>query len=233
MAETEKIKEEFSYSDLEDSLYDTKWAGVKHPFRGKDIDPKLLGESADDEDLSEFFDVTLDAHDFGGTGNKVSVLGGANPFSEALEDEPGYKELRNYIHNRRAKKGIKAESLNTKDDMSDEEFVEAFGQELVKNDIKPKKACKGKDCKVLEDLNGYDYEDFGIDTVKEDWSELYDEDGLDNYDFSDIDVGETEVVPIDDDNWDWDWDALAQDEEEKEWGKEALESDNLDHDINV
>ena len=176
------LGEEFSKSTL---LTDTAWAGVTHPFRGRDIDPELLGESVDDKDLSECFDVNLDAHDLGGTGNKVSVLGGPNPFSEALEDEPGYDELLQYIHNRRAKKR-KNESLEK--DMSDEEFVEAFGQELVKNNIKPKKVCKGKNCKVLEDLNGYDEEDFGIDTVEEGWSEFYDEDGMDNYDFSDIDV---------------------------------------------
>lgn len=170
--------------------------------------------------LAELLDldlgVNVDAHEFGGTGNKVDVLNSGLPKLEALEDEPGYDELLQYIHNRRAKKGIKAESLNTKDDMSDEEFVEAFGQELVKNNIKPKKVCKGKSCKV-----------------KEDWSELYDEDGMDNYDFSDIDVAKNETASEDNDEWDWDWDALAQDEEEKEWGKEALESDNLDHDINV
>ena len=173
-----------------------------------------------EDDLTELLDldlgVNVDAHEFGGTGNKVDVLNSGLPKLEALEDEPGYDELLQYIHNRRTKKGIKAESLNTKDDMSDEEFVEAFGQELVKNNIKPKKACKGKDCKV-----------------KEDWSELYDEDGMDNYDFSDIDVVKTETTSEDNDEWDWDWDALAQDEEEKERGKEALESDNLDYDINI
>jgi hypothetical protein len=96
--------------------------------------------------LAELLDldlgVNVDAHEFGGTGNKVDVLNSGLPKLEGLEDEPGYDELLQYIHNRRAKKESLEEDDGKKDDMSDEEFVEAFGQELVKNNIKPKKACK-------------------------------------------------------------------------------------------
>ena len=115
-----KLGEALDSDEFNALLTDTAWAGVRHPFRGPDINPRdLLGEG--------------------------------------LENEPGYDELLQYVRKRRARKNEELEQ-----DMSDDEFVEAFGEALVKNNIKSKKSCTGKNCEIKEDLNGYDEEDFGF-----------------------------------------------------------------------
>ena len=163
------------------------------PYVEVDVDVEEEEGKEDEEKVDEFLDVTLDAHDFGGTGNDVSVLSPGKMLGQNESCE-GKKC--------KGKKCIKEKEEDKKEDEKDElqEAVNKFAG--IKEDAKVELDAEEGSANVKIDDTNVDIDtketdDLAIGPIEDETAEVIEdepeeEEGEEEVNFDDIDIDEIE-----------------------------------------